>query len=353
MSLVELYQTELEKNSFEADRLQAAAVEKLNNIEIKLTQRLNTGWHKKILRPDEVKGLYMYGGVGRGKTFLLDLFYKSLKTAKKQRLHYHALMQQIHSELGRLHGVKNPVSKIVKGLKTKTEILCLDELFVHDIGDAMLMAELMQEIKKQKIILVITSNTAPDDLYKYGLQRSRFLPAIEHIKNMTECFNFSGSVDYRLEKIIKNFVFFKHDAKTRNILNEAFKAFSKNLAITDKPFTVGGRQIICKKRSPSSMWILFDELCNRPHGQKDYLELARNMEYLIIENIPNLTDEETDQAARFINLIDVCYDAKVKLVASIQGEVDDIYCGRSLNFDFKRTKSRLNEMKSEEYWLKK
>lgn len=350
MSLERLYQAQLAQNDWQVDDLQTQAVKELAIIQQQIYTRVQTKWYQRTFKISPITGLYMYGGVGRGKTWLMDLFHQSLAIKNKQRLHYHALMHKIHTELAALQGVKNPVQKIARNIKEKSEVLCLDEFFVHDIGDAMIMAELMQALRAQKVVLIITSNTAPEDLYEHGLQRSRFLPAIEHIKAMTTGFSFSGEIDYRLQKIIKNYVLFQHDDDAKSVLQETFVAFSKNLEVSRKPLMVNKRPIICKYQSSAAIWILFDELCNRPHGQNDYLEIAKNIKYLLIENIPALSDEEADQVARLIHLIDVCYDAKVKIIASSQGEIEKIYTGQSLQFDFARTKSRLYEMKSEDYW---
>jgi cell division protein ZapE len=358
LSPLQRYLKDLDKEGFIADTAQKMAVDKLQMLyeelikdqgyrEKEAKRWFNKFSHKKIV---PVKGLYFWGGVGRGKTYLMDNFYESLPFKQKMRIHFHRFMQRVHFELTTLKDQKNPLVIVAKCLSDEARIICFDEFFVSDIGDAMILAGLMTELFNNGVSLVCTSNIVPDNLYKDGLQRARFLPVIELVKQHTAVINVDGGNDYRL-RTLEQVELFHHPLDDIATIN--LEKYFSNLAVEagdhDLDLQINGRVINAHRHADDVVWFDFYELCDGPRSQNDYIEIARQFHAVIISNVPQLSVETDDQARRFINLIDEFYDRSVKVIVSAATPIHELYLGGKLTFEFERTESRLLEMQSKAY----
>lgn len=304
---------------------------------------------KKHHRAD-LKGLYIWGGVGRGKTLLMDLFFETLITQQKQRMHFHRFMSMIHDELRQLGAQDNTLIKVARKIAADTRVLCLDEFHVNDIGDAMILGTLMQELFKRRVLLITTSNRPPDDLYKDGLQRARFIPAIEALKTDCQVIELDNQTDYRLLTLKREHTFHTPLGEiTEAKMLHAFKALTSNAPNENNHIIVNGRKIHHNGEAEGVIWFEFSELCESARSQEDYLEIATEHHSVLISNVPQMGNDHNDAARRLLNLLDVLYDHKVKLILSADAPVEKIYQGKKLAFEFDRATSRLLEMQSEEY----
>lgn len=298
------------------------------------------------------KGCYFYGGVGRGKTYVMDLFYESLPFAQKQRTHFHRFMQQVHAGLKSHKGSKDPLLRVADGIADQAKVLCFDEFFVSDIGDAMILAGLLSRLFERGVVLVATSNIHPDKLYENGLQRQRFLPAIELVKANTVVFELDGGVDYRLRTLEQAPLYFTPvDEKAERSLQQAFERLATDelRCRRDVEVEVLGRQIPARMESDGVVWFDFDVLCGEARSAFDYIELAREYHTVIMSGVPQLTASHDDKARRFVSLVDELYDRHVKLLLSAEVDLRALYKGDDLAFVFERTQSRLLEMQSRDY----
>ncbi len=355
------YQLDLQRPEFRADAAQANAVKQLQDLYLRLVD----AWQEEqkssavvFLRrlfqspPQPIRGLYFWGGVGRGKTYLMDNFYESLPFPEKMRMHFHRFMRRVHAELKKLAGEKNPLKKVADTIRAEARVICFDEFFVSDITDAMILGMLMQELFARGITLVATSNIVPDKLYQDGLQRERFLPAIQLLNIHTQVINVDGGVDYRLRSLEQAQLFYTPlGDSTDQLLQACFTALLPiNAQVKqDQSLEIEGRLIPFRRQSDDMVWFDFVALCDGPRSQNDYIELAREYHTVIISNIPELSTKKEEQARRFINLVDEFYDRQVKLVLSSEKPLDHIYSGKKLVFEFQRTLSRLLEMQSKLY----
>ena len=297
-------------------------------------------------------GLYIWGGVGRGKTYLMDLFFDCLPFKQKQRTHFHRFMQFVHGELTRLQGQKNPLDKLADLISDQSRVLCFDEFFVLDIADAMILAGLLDALFKRHVVLIATSNINPDGLYENGLQRQRFLPAIELLKNHTTVIELASGLDYRLRSLERaNLYLCPITEKTDAELSAKFAELTRisTPIERDEDLIILDRPIKTRRYAGDIAWFEFDELCGGPRSAFDYIELAKLFHTIIIGNVPAMGDEANDKARRFVSLIDELYDRRVKLVISANATIDRLYTGLGLAFAFERTQSRLLEMQSHEY----
>ncbi|MGO1233380.1 MAG: cell division protein ZapE [Marinobacter sp.] len=354
----ERYQQDLERPDFEKDPAQEDAVRRLQALYDKLVEAENQRdslTHKLKLKlsggkEDPVKGLYFWGGVGRGKTYLMDTFYESLPFDRKMRVHFHRFMQRVHNELKALKGEKNPLELVSKTFADETRVICFDEFFVSDIGDAMILATLMDGLFSRGVTLVCTSNIVPDGLYKDGLQRQRFLPAIELVKKHTDVVNVDGGVDYRLRTLEQAELYHSPLDEDADIsLRKSFDGLAVEAAAHDGEIEINGRNIPALAHADDVVWFDFTAVCDGPRSQNDYIELARQFHAIIVSNVPVLGKENDDQARRFINMIDEFYDRNVKVIISAAAPITGLYSGGRLSFEFERTESRLLEMQSQEY----
>ncbi|MFE8072093.1 cell division protein ZapE [Marinobacteraceae bacterium S3BR75-40.1] len=354
----ERYQADLQKPGFEKDSAQADAVSRLQALYEKLVV-VNARREKKLQRlkrrlrggrQEPVKGLYFWGGVGRGKTYLMDTFYEALPFERKLRTHFHRFMQRVHNELKTLKGVKNPLDVIAERFSEEAIIICFDEFFVSDIGDAMILATLLDGLFSRGVTLVCTSNIVPDGLYKDGLQRARFLPAIDLLNEHTEVVNVDGGVDYRLRTLEQAELYhFPLDEDADKSLERSYDALAVEAGNHNLALEINGRKIEAIRHADDVAWFSFKALCDGPRSQNDYIELAREFHAIIVSNVPVMGRDNDDQARRFINMIDEFYDRHVKVIISAAAPIPELYAGGRLEFEFERTESRLLEMQSHEY----
>jgi cell division protein ZapE len=359
---ISLYQADLKKSNFFADPAQASAIDHLQRLYAQLQEKqacsaksnLFSRTIQKVLSKQEKKqfltGLYIYGGVGRGKTYLMDLFFHSLPTQRKLRLHFHHFMRRVHTQLSLLEGQENPLQQIAKTFASETDLLCFDEFFVDDIGDAMIVAGMLSALFDEGVILVATSNIHPNDLYRNGLQRGRFLPAIELIKKNCTIFNLDGVRDYRLGRLIETE--FYHTPLNNNARLQIEISFA-NLATGDKnhaqEILINQRQIKTIATSADTLHIDFIELCGGPRSVLDYIEIAILYRTILISNVRQMGEDENDLARRFIAMVDEFYEHHVVLIISAEREIKQLYIGSKLSFEFERCISRLQEMQSKVY----
>lgn len=353
MTPLDYYQEQCDKKVIFKDEQQVLAMQHLQHIFFELLKEHQhrqsiRGW---FFRPKLVKGLYLWGGVGIGKTFMMDCFYNCLPFSQKMRMHFHQFMQMVHQELTKLQGKKDPLQWVAKNLAQQTMLLCFDELFVSDITDAMLLGRLFRALYTQGVCLITTSNTAPDDLYKNGLQREQFLPAIALLKENTTVLHVATTTDYRLRHLKEAGVFyFPLDDVARANMEKSFTTLTEGLSITADPIIILGREIRIKKQAGSVIWFDFTELCTVPRSQNDYLAIAKQYQTILISDIPIIPPEAKDTICLFISLVDVFYDARVRLVISAMESVAQIYNRGYMTLEYTRTHSRLLEMQSTDYF---
>ena len=299
------------------------------------------------------QGIYLWGGVGRGKTWLMDIFFETLPFENKTRLHFHHFMQRVHRELGQFKGHRNPLRMVGQAFATQTQVLCLDEFHVSDITDAMILYGLLEALLYRGVTLVATSNVPPNELYKDGLQRERFLPAIELIKSHTRQVNVDNNIDYRLRLLEKADTYYTPaGSSTEPQLKQRFEQLAPCTPQFNKPLTINKRPILCRACADDVVWFDFTALCDGPRATADYIEIARCFHTVILSDVPAMDESQDDKAQRFIHLIDEFYDRSVKLLMSADAEPNKLYRGQQLAFAFQRTASRLEEMRTHDYLAK-
>ena len=299
-----------------------------------------------------VKGLYMWGGVGRGKTYLMDNFYESLPFPDKMRAHFHRFMRRVHHQLTALKNEKNPLESVAENIATEARIICFDEFFVTDITDAMILGTLMDQLFQRGVSLVATSNIEPKDLYANGLQRQRFLPTIALINQHTRVINVDGGIDYRLRLLDRAELFhYPMDAAADESLRASFLSLvpAEGEVAEAAVIEIERRKIKTRLIGEDVVWFDFAALCDGPRSQYDYIEIAREFHAVLVSDVPQMGRALDDQARRFINMIDEFYDRNVKLILSADVPMSELYTDGKLNFEFQRTLSRLQEMQSHEY----
>lgn len=299
-----------------------------------------------------IKGVYFWGGVGRGKTYLMDNFYESLPFDEKIRTHFHRFMRRVHRELKGLSGEKNPLEKVADNIAGQARVICFDEFFVSDITDAMLLGTLFELLFARHVVLVATSNIPPDNLYQNGLQRQRFLPTIDLLYQHTHVVNVDGGIDYRLRALEQAELYhFPLGIEADKALMAAFNGLVvvRDSVRKDVDIYIEGRKIHCRFVSKGVVWFDFAVICDIPRSQYDYIELASKFYAVLIGSVPQMSRKNDDQARRFINLVDELYDHNVKLVLSAEVDMAFLYTSGRLAFEFQRTQSRLLEMQSHDY----
>ena len=354
-----LYTAALKASEIQEDAAQAIAVEHLEQLHHDLvaaqTKRRNQPFFKRFFSRGEapVKGLYFWGGVGRGKTYLMDLFFDSLPFPEKMRVHFHRFMRRVHHELKREANHENPLERVSDTLASEARVICFDEFFVTDITDAMILANLLDALFRRGVTLVATSNIEPAGLYKDGLQRARFLPAIELLQTHTKVLNIDGGTDYRLRALEQAELYiYPLGSEANQRLATHFENLTRTVDNVEQggvTLEIEGRPIQAKSVAEDVLWIDFYAICDGPRSQNDYIELAKEFHSVLLENIPAFNAANDDIARRFINLIDEFYDRHVKLVVSAARPLHELYEGGRLAFEFERTISRLQEMQSHEY----
>jgi len=305
-------------------------------------------FHKNRL----IKGLYLWGGVGIGKTFMMDCFYHCVPFPEKRRMHFYQFMSLVHQELKNHQGEKDPLQIIAKNFAKKTMLLCFDEFFVSDITDAMLLGRLLKALFLQNVCLVTTSNVAPDDLYKNGLQRGQFLPAIAMLKQNTDVVHIPTIIDYRLRHLKEAGVFYSPlDDAARENMEKSFVSLVGEQAVSMDPIVILDREIKVKKRAGKIVWFDFSELCSVPRSQNDYLVIAQQFDTIFVSDVPVIPPNAKDIICLFISMVDVFYDARVRLVISAAEPVAELYSRGYMILEYTRTHSRLLEMQSTDYFL--
>ena len=337
---------------WQSDPAQLAALSAFDRMYDALkAQRAPSFWQRlRGQRREAPRGLYLWGSVGRGKTFLMDLFFESLPTPRKRRVHFHRFMQGIHAELRVLAGHSDPLRKVAANIAAETQVLCLDEFFVLDIGDAMILGNLLKALFGEGVMLVTTSNTAPANLYRDGLQRERFAPAITLLQTHCEVVELVSPIDWRLRALKQAPVYHTPpDAAAERAMLALFHRVARGAEREDFILAVNDRPIRVKRECDGAIWFDFDEICDGPRGVADYIELARSYHTMLVSGVPEFTPQTEDAALRFVELVDELYDHGVNLVLTAAVPIIELYDGRRHRAIFARTESRLIEMQSEEY----
>jgi len=342
-----------------ADPEQRLAIERLDSLRIELVEhpRRYGFWQRRLIRwmPKRAmlappRGVYLWGGVGRGKTLVMDLFFDTLPIAERRRTHFHRFMHDLHVELGRLKHRANPLEVVAHRIARRTRVLCFDEFFVTDIADAMLLGTLFEGLFRRGVALVATSNVPPHDLYRDGLQRQRFLAAIALIEANVDVLQVDHGVDYRLRQLERAMIFQLSgtpDADAK--LGEAFVAVGGSTGSSDGSLDIAGRSIAYRRLDDGIVWFDFRAICDGPRSQDDYIEIAHEFHTVIVSDVPQFGPSTEDQARRFIALVDELYDRAVNLIISGAVPIVELYQGKRLSFEFQRTTSRLIEMQSRDY----
>jgi len=361
-----LYQQALNNGDYQPDDVQREAITRLDALQQALLAtpaaasassgglfgKLSRLMGKEKTAPlQPVRGLYMWGGVGRGKTWLMDMFFRAIPGDRKLRLHFHRFMLRVHQELTELQGQTDPLEIIADRFKSQTDILCFDEFFVSDITDAMLLGTLMEALFARGISLVATSNIPPDDLYRNGLQRARFLPAIELIKRHCDVMNVDAGIDYRLRTLTSAHLWMQPlNDETLGEMERMFVALAGVARDDEQPvLEVNHRPLPTLGMAEGVVAMDFHTLCGEARSQHDYIELSRRFHSVLLYNVPVMINRTEDQARRFLALVDEFYERHVKLVVAAETSLFDIYQGERLKFEYQRCLSRLQEMQSEEY----
>ena len=334
------------------DPAQHAALRELDRLHALLAQPVKRGLFDGLLgrKPATPRGLYLWGGVGRGKTFLIDLFFDALPFAEKRRTHFHRFMREVHAALRERAGERDPLVAIARGWRESMRVLVLDEFFVNDIGDAMLLGRLLERLFAEGVALVTSSNTAPPDLYRHGLQRERFLPAIALLQAHCEVVLLDSANDYRLRALTRSPVYRAPlDATSDDWLATRWRELTAGAPPEDGPLLIDGRPIPVRARAEGHAWFDFAALCEGPRAAGDYIEIATEHHTVLMGAIPRLADTRADAARRFVHLVDEFYDRHVNLVCTADAEPTALYAGDRLGGAFERTASRLIEMQSAEY----
>jgi cell division protein ZapE len=348
----DLYAQTLAEKGFKADPAQLRAVDALERCEnewLDYKARRSNALTKMLRHPPIPRGVYMHGGVGRGKSFLMDCFFTSVPLTRKTRLHFHEFMREVHRELGELQGVVNPLHELGRRISRRYRLICFDEFHVADVTDAMILHRLLESLFEHRVSIVTTSNFKPDDLYPNGLHRDRILPAIALLKEKMEVLSVDNGTDYRQRSLEQLDLYHTPlDDKADAAMTEAFERLAE--ARDEEPVLhIEYREIRARRKAGGVVWFDFAELCGGPRSQNDYLEIASQFHTVLLSNVPYMPVRLASQARRFTWLVDVLYDRRVKLILSAEVPAEDLYTDGPLAHEFPRTVSRLNEMRSAEF----
>ncbi len=352
MSVRQAYEQELQLRGYEADPAQLRAVASLERCATEWAAyklKRSNALKKLIHRPEVPRGVYMYGGVGRGKSFLMDCFFNAVPIQRKTRLHFHEFMREVHRELRELQGTVNPLDVLGQRMSKRYKLLCFDEFHVADITDAMILHRLLDALFKHGVGFVTTSNFKPDDLYPGGLHRDRILPAIALLNEKLEVINVDNGTDYRCQTLEQVDLYITPNGPDADLkLAQTFERLAESQ--DESPvLQIESREITAKRRAGGVVWFDFKTLCGGPRSQNDYLEIASQFHTVLLSDVPQMSVRMASEARRFTWLIDVLYDRRVKLVLSAEVEPDQLYLAGPMSHEFPRTVSRLTEMQSAEF----
>lgn len=352
MSVIQAYERALAERGYNADATQRAAVERLQKMYADLVEfkaRRSNPIKRLVNRPEIPRGVWLYGGVGRGKSFLMDCFSDTVPVVRKTRLHFHEFMRGVHQELDTLKGMANPLDEVARRIARRYRLICFDEFHVSDIADAMILERLMRGLFEHGVTFVITSNYAPAQLYPDGLHRDRILPAIALLEANLDILNVDAGVDYRRRTMEQVHAFHTPlGAEANTALREAFAGLA-GTHDDDPRLLIENREIRALRRSHGVVWFDFRTLCGGPRSQNDYLEIALRFHTVILSDVPKMSAAMSSEARRFVWLVDVFYDQRVKLLISAECPPESLYTVGAMSGEFHRTVSRLVEMQSREY----
>ncbi len=364
--VADLYQHRITKGELAPDPVQARAISRLNQLADELAKPASSGFFGLGGKPASPKGVYLWGGVGRGKSMMMDLFFDAVKASPKRRVHFHDFMLATHAFIHdwrqktqderRRHPAHvrgsgdDPIPPTAKHIADSARLLCFDEFHVTSITDAMILGRLFEQLFDRGVVVVATSNRHPDDLYTDGINRQLFLPFIEELKQRLDVIHIDAEKDYRLERLSAAPVYITPlGPEADTAMDEAFERLTGGARTEAVDLEVQGRTLHAGRTAHGVARFSFAELCTRPLGAADFLAIARNFHTVLIENVPQLSAEKRNEAARFVTLIDALYESKTKLVMSAATEPDDLYPAGDGAFEFERTASRLHEMRSDDY----
>jgi cell division protein ZapE len=352
LNVVDYYRRVVERRGYVADDAQMNAVRRLQELYdewVGYKARRNTALKRMFIKPELPRGVYLWGGVGRGKSFLMDSFYLCVPLTRKRRVHFHHFMRDVHQALDELRGTEDPLAKLAQDISEQYRLICFDEFHVNDIADAMILARLLKHLFENRVMLCMTSNYHPDTLWKDGLQRAQFLPAIEIIKTRLDVINVDAGVDYRRRALETAKVYHCPIGEdTGAALAREFERIAE-VEDEDQPLDVEGRVIRYVRRAGGVVWFSFATLCGGPRSYTDYVDLARRFHTIVLSDVPAMGPRLAAEARRFTWLIDVMYDARVKMILSAEVEPEALYTAGALAHEFTRTASRIREMQTLDY----
>lgn len=349
LTLMQLYQEAIDKKAIQKDNKQLFALEKLQPLFDTLQKPRSSGL-LGFGKTAYVKGAYLYGPVGTGKTYIMDLFYNNLPIKNKMRMHFYRFMKMVHEQLNLLEGKKEPLKILAKSIAAKTRLICFDEFYVKNIVDAMLLGGLFQALYEQDVTFVMTSNVVPNELYKGGLQRDQFIPAIKLIEKNNAIIEVDNAIDYRLGKFdYDRAYYYPEDPDMKEMLLSRFKSLAGSAITYQKTLFIEDRHIATLYTAKKTVWFDFLALCGIPRSQLDYIALAESYPVIFMSGLRQIQKDENDLIVNFIRLIDVLYDANINLIISSKIPLEAIYTQGRYSFEFERAKSRLIEMQSKDY----
>ena len=348
--VLDLYEQSLAKRGFVADASQRRAVERLQRLYEEWTEyksRRDTALKRLLVKPPLPKGVYLWGAVGRGKSFLMDAFYLCVPLVRKRRVHFHHFMREVHRELNEVKGIADPLAAVAERTALRYRLICFDEFHVSDIADAMILGRYLEQVMDLGVQFVMTSNYHPDLLYPNGLQRERFLPAIELLKTRLDVVEVDGGKDYRRLVLEKLRVYHTGEGAEAELAG-IFEAL-KDVEEEKHPLDVEGRKIPYRKRAGGLVWFDFSVLCGGNHSYADYVDLAKRFHTVLLSGVPVMSPKNADVARRFTWLVDVFYDDRVNLFVGAEAQPDELFPEGENSAEFARTASRLTEMQTAQY----
>lgn len=333
----------------EAQMLAARRLQKLHEELVAFKHKRRSKLRKLLFNPALPRGVYFWGGVGRGKSLLMDCFHASLPYQRKRRVHFHAFMREVHEQLKKHKQEKDPLMAVADDIAAATRVFCFDEFHVSDIADAMILGRLYTALHERGVVFCMTSNYPPDGLYPNGLQRHNFLPTIKLLKQNLDVIEVDSGIDYRRRALEQMEIYLvPADEQARRKMEDEFSQLAGG-AGHERPIIIQGRELSVVRRAPAAIWFDFQTLCGGPRSQNDYLELSQRFQHVLLSNVPRMSKEMASEARRFTWLVDVFYDHRVKLILSAACAAEALYTEGVQASEFHRTTSRLNEMRSSEY----